>query len=72
MVILLKNKSDLTKIINSYFVEDKERQVAHIPSFSFKDDESEKIYIHNNDLYLSDKLAEFLKSEGFEFEEIKH
>ena len=57
MVILLKNKSDLTKIINSYFVEDKERQVAHIPSFSFKDDESEKIYIHNNDLHLSDKLA---------------
>lgn len=71
MVIILKNKSDLTKIINSYFVEDKERKVAHIPSFAFKDDESEKIYIHNYELHLSEKLAAFLKSEGFNFSEVK-
>jgi len=40
-----------------------------VGSYAYKEDENEKIYLHNNELHLSKKMFEFLVNQGLELVE---
>lgn len=43
--------------------------MVHVPTYAYKEDENEKIYLHNNELHLSKKMFEFLVEQGVDLVE---
>ncbi|HEV3652988.1 TPA: hypothetical protein VYR87_002120, partial [Streptococcus pneumoniae] len=55
MKAIVKNPKRLFELLRLYFVPVKGRKVVHVPAYAYKEDENEKIYLHNNELHLSKK-----------------
>lgn len=66
MKAIVKNPKRLFELLRLYFVPVKGRKVVHVPAYAYKEDENEKIYLHNNELHLSTKMSEFLANQGLE------
>ena len=69
MKAIIKNPNRLFEILRLYFVPVKGRQVVHVPAYAYKEDENEKIYLHNNELHLSKKMFDFLLNQGVDLVE---
>lgn len=69
MKAIVKNPKRLFELLRLYFVPAKGRKVVHVPAYAYKEDENEKIYLHNNELHLSKKMFEFLVNQGLELVE---
>lgn len=69
MKAIIKNPNRLFEILRLYFVLVKGRQVVHVPAYAYKEDENEKIYLHNNELHLSKKMFDFLLNQGVDLVE---
>lgn len=69
MKAIVKNTKRLFELLRLYFVPVKGRKVVHVPSYAYKEDENEKIYLHNNELHFSKKMFEFLVNQGLELVE---
>ncbi|HET0673988.1 TPA: hypothetical protein VQK32_002122, partial [Streptococcus pneumoniae] len=48
MKAIVKNPKRLFELLRLYFVPVKGRKVVHVPAYAYKEDENEKIYLHNN------------------------
>lgn len=64
MKVLITNQSDLNKILHKYFKALSNRGARHVPAFALKADNSQVLYIHNNELHLSESLYDFLQHKG--------
>ncbi|MDU3188683.1 MAG: hypothetical protein E6693_02690 [Streptococcus mitis] len=69
MKAIIKNPKRFFELLRLYFVPVKGRKVVHVPAYAYKEDENEKIYLHNNDLHLSKKMFEFLVKQGVDLVE---
>ena len=69
MKVIIENPKRFFELLRLYFVPVKGRKVVHVPAYAYKEDENEKIYIHNNELHLSKKMFEFLVNQGLELVE---
>ena len=69
MKTIIKNPKRFFELLRLYFVPVKGRKVVHVPDYAYKEDENEKIYLHNNELHLSKKMFEFLVNQGLELVE---
>ncbi|ACB90540.1 Uncharacterised protein [Streptococcus pneumoniae] len=69
MKAIVKNPKRLFELLRLYFVPVKGRKVVHVPAYAYKEDENEKIYLHNNELHLSKKMFEFLVNQGLDLVE---
>ena len=60
MIIIVNDERKLKKLIDEHFFPDPNRKIVHIPMYMYKENENEKIYIHNNTIHVSDKMLEIL------------
>lgn len=60
MIIIVNDERKLKKLIDEYFLPDPKRKIVHIPMYMYKENENEKIYIHNNTIRVSDNMLEIL------------
>ena len=60
MIILINDERKLKKLIDEHFFPDPNRKIVHIPMYMYKENENEKIYIHNNTIHVSDNMLEIL------------
>ena len=65
MKAIIKNPKRFFELLRLYFVPVKGRKVVHVPAYAYKEDENEKIYLHNNELHLSKKMFEFHSKSRF-------
>ena len=60
MIIIVNDERKLKKLIDEHFFPDLNRKIVHIPMYMYKENENEKIYIHNNLIRVSDNMLEIL------------
>ena len=60
MIIIVNDEQKLQKLIDEHFLPDPKRKIVHIPMYMYKENENEKIYIHNNTIHVSDNMLEIL------------
>lgn len=60
MIIIVNDERKLKKLIDEHFFPDPNRKIVHIPMYMYKENENEKIYIHNNTIHVSDNMLEIL------------
>ena len=69
MKAIIINPKRFFELLRLYFVPVKGRKVVHVPAYAYKEDENEKIYLHNNEPHLSKKMFEFLVNKGLDLVE---
>lgn len=69
MKIKVENQKLLYDLLKVDFEPVKGRSALHVPSFKHKET-GEVLYIHNDEVHLSDTLANYLKSKSIKFKEL--
>ena len=60
MIIFINDEEKLKNLMDEHFFPDPNRKIVHIPMYMYKENENEKIYIHNNTIHVSDNMLEIL------------